>query len=337
MPAVSFAAPPIEGGIKNQSHTSSDLRTSLPTLRSKAAYYHPNYHPADSPNVDLVLASSDKISCWFAISRAQLFCHDDAFRSVGLELITPDTNLPLVKLGESRAVIEVILSCLQADTIPDFGHLDFRVLMSALEAAADKYRLVHMEKICLLAMGFPTLNVQYRAYCKTHPVEVYTLASHYSCRWLTEAASEHTLSLDINQPKYRDILSSENHSDLLELRRYRIETAKTIVRSLQIGSQSGHEHRAELEQFWVRAVESIVGKIQWPDVDFKTLFAPELHNALLEFPSCARCYAALVKLQNRAEKEWLTIRKSVLYHTAGSSTHHIQCPASPYHSDDDDA
>jgi hypothetical protein len=181
MPAVSFAVAPIEG-IKNQSHTSSDLRTPLPTLRSKSAYYHPNYHPADSPNADLVLASSDKISCWFAISRAQLFCHDDAFRSVGLELITPDSNLPLVKLGESRAVIEVILSCLQADTIPDFGHLDFRVLssvqsisasessltsthhqltltfaflflVSALEAAADKYRLVHMEKICLLAMG----------------------------------------------------------------------------------------------------------------------------------------------------------------------------------------
>jgi len=328
MPAVSFAAPPIEGGIKNQSHTSSDLRTSLPTLRSKAAYYHPNYHPADSPNADLVLASSDKISCWFAISRAQLFCHDDAFRSVGLELITPDTNLPLVKLGESRAVIEVILSCLQADTIPDFGHLDFRVLMSALEAAADKYRLVHMEKICLLAMG---------AYCSTHPVEVYTLASHYSCRWLTEAASEHTLSLDINQSKYRDILSSENHSALLELHRHRIETAKTIVRSLQIGSQSGHEHRAELEKFWAGALKTIVGKIQRPDVDFQTLFAPELHNALLEFPSCARCYAALVKLQNRAEKEWLTVRKSVLPHTAASSTHIIQCPASPYHSDDDDA
>ncbi|KAA1081384.1 hypothetical protein PGT21_034996 [Puccinia graminis f. sp. tritici] len=329
MPAVSFAVAPTEG-IKNQSHTSSDLRTPLPTLRSKSAYYHPNYHPADSPNADLVLASSDKISCWFAISRAQLFCHDDAFRSVGLELITPDTNLPLVKLGESRAVIEVILSCLQADTIPDFGHLDFRVLMSALEAAADKYRLVHMEKICLLAMG---------AYCRTHPVEVYTLASHYSCRWLTEAASENTLSLDINQSKYRDILSSENHSALLELHRHRIDKAKTIVRSLQISVQSGHEHRAELERFWARSKDTILAKIVRPDVDFKTLFAPELQAALLKFPNCARCYATLIRLQNRAEKDWLAVRKSVLSSlpSASGSHHHIQCPASPYHSEEDDS
>ncbi|WAR54455.1 hypothetical protein PtB15_4B72 [Puccinia triticina] len=327
MPAVSFAAPPLEA-IKKQSHTSSDLRSPLPTLRSKSAYYHPSYHPADSPNVDLVLASSDKISCWFAISRAQLFCHDDAFRSVGLELITPDTNLPLVKLGESRAVIEVILSCLQADTIPDFGHLDFRVLMSALEAAADKYRLVHMEKICLLAMG---------AYCQTHPVEVYTLASHYSCRWLTEAASEHTLSLDINQPKYRDILSSENHSALLELHRYRTEAAKTILRSLQISAQSGHEHRAELESFWARSAATIETKILRPDTDFKALFTPELHNALIQFPSCARCYAAIVRLQNRAEKDWLAVRRAVLDLSAKADSHRIQCPASPYHSDEEDS
>ncbi|PLW20305.1 hypothetical protein PCANC_08492 [Puccinia coronata f. sp. avenae] len=328
MPAVSFAAPPLPGGIKNPSQSSSDLRTALPTLRCKSAYYHPSYHPADSPDADLVLASADKISCWFAINRAHLFCHDDAFRSVGLELITPDTNLPLVKLGESRAVIEVILSCLQADTIPDFGHLDFRVLMSALEAAADKYRLVHMEKICLLAMG---------AYCKTHPVEVYTLASHYSCRWLTEAASEHTLSLDINQPEYQDILSSENHSALLELHHHRIEMAKMIVRSLQIGAQGGHEHRAELETFWANAMEVILSKIVRPDVDFKALFTPELHAALLQFPSCARCYASLVKLQNRAEKEWATVRKSVLSTPSTASSHLISSPDSPYHSEDEEA
>ncbi|KAH9455866.1 hypothetical protein MJO28_005902 [Puccinia striiformis f. sp. tritici] len=332
MPAVSFAlaSSPTEG-IKNQSHTSSELRTTLPTLRSKSAYYHPNYHPADSGNVDLVLASSDKISCWFAISRAQLFCHDDAFRSVGLELITPDTNLPLVKLGESRAVIEVILSCLEADTIPDFGHLDFRVLMSALEAAADKYQLVHMEKICLLAMG---------AYCRTHPVEVYTLASHYSCRWLTEAASEHTLSLDINQPEYRDILSSENHSALLELHRHRLEAAKRIIRSLTISHHSGHEHRQELTTFWKKSAQRIESKITGADPDFKNLFGSELQSALNEFPNCARCYASLIKLQNRAEKDWSTVRKTVLLfnndHLKPPFNNHILGPASPYYSEDED-
>lgn len=324
MPVVSFAAPPIES-IKNQSTTSSDLRTSLPTLRSKAAYYHPNYHPSDSPNVDLVLASSDKISCWFAIDRAQLFCHDDAFRSVGLELITPDTNLPLVKLGESRAVIEVILACLQADTIPDFGQIDFRVLMSALEAAADKYRLVHMEKICLLAMG---------AYCRTHPVEVYTLASHYACRWLTEAASKHTLSLDINQPKYRDILSSENHSALLELHQHRIDTAKSLISSQKITTHAGHDHLSRLQSFWAGACDGIVASISTPDVDFQSIFEPTLQSALDRFPDCARCYAALNEIRNQVEKEWRNVRKTIAHDA--STVHFIQCPPSPYHSDQEE-
>ncbi|KAH9455892.1 hypothetical protein Pst134EB_012121 [Puccinia striiformis f. sp. tritici] len=197
MPAVSsaLASSPTEG-IKNQSHTSSELRTTLPTLRSKA----------------------------------QLFCHDDAFRSVGLELITPDTNLPLVKLGESRAVIEVILSCLEADTIPGFRSSRLPCPHVCTRGCGRQVPTSPHGKICLLAMG---------AYCRTHPVEVYTLASHYSCRWLTEAASEHTLSLDINQPEYRDILSSENHSALLELHRHRLEAAKRIIRSLTISHHSG--------------------------------------------------------------------------------------------------
>lgn len=127
MPAVSFAVPKIDTRADHRSTSSWDLRSPLSALRSTPAYYHP-FYPATSSDVDLVLASSDKIPCWFAVNKSKLFCHTDTFRSVGLEQITPDTNLPLVQLGETRDVIEVMLACLKADSLPDFGRLDFRVL-----------------------------------------------------------------------------------------------------------------------------------------------------------------------------------------------------------------
>ncbi|CAH7685412.1 hypothetical protein PPACK8108_LOCUS19928 [Phakopsora pachyrhizi] len=269
MPAVSFVLAHIDTG---KSHTGTNSVTAEHSRSSplsaacwNSAYYHPNYPPS-SPKANLVLASSDSDSCWFAINCKNLFCMDDAFCSVGLEIVTPDSNLPLIKLGESCEVIEVILACLQPDTLPDFGNIDFRVLVSALEATADKYCLVHIEKI---------------AYYRTHPVEVYTLASHYSCRWLAEVASKYTLKVNITQPEYQDILTSENYD--AKLHKSRINIAKSIVLSQTIAVESNSYKIEELEELITR-----------PSNNFQQLFAPELELALSRFPKCAKCYAALL-------------------------------------------
>ncbi|CAH7689802.1 hypothetical protein PPACK8108_LOCUS24943 [Phakopsora pachyrhizi] len=288
MPAVSFVLAHINTG---KSHTGTNSVTAehsrsspLSAACSNSAYYHPNYPPS-SPKANLVLTSSDSDSCWFAINCKNLFCRDDAFCSVGLEIVTPDSNLPLIKLGESREVIEVILACLQPDTLPDFGNIDFRVLVSALEAAADKYCLVHIEKMCLLALG---------AYYRTHPVEVYTLASHYSCRWLAEVASKYTLKVNITQPEYQDILTSENYDVLVSLHKSRINIAKSIVLSQTIAVESNSYKIEELEELWAEASEQIALRITRPSNNFQQLFAPELELALSRFPKCAKCYAALL-------------------------------------------
>ncbi|KAI8450415.1 hypothetical protein BY996DRAFT_6417386 [Phakopsora pachyrhizi] len=127
MPAVSFVLAHIDTG---KSHTGTNSVTAEHSRSSplsaaclNSAYYHPNYPPS-SPKANLVLASSDSDSC--------------------LEIVTPDSNLPLIKLGESRKVIKVILACLQPDTLPDIGNIDFRVLEylilpQTLCASANKY------------------------------------------------------------------------------------------------------------------------------------------------------------------------------------------------------
>ncbi|EGF99415.1 uncharacterized protein MELLADRAFT_73412 [Melampsora larici-populina 98AG31] len=301
MPAVSFVVPHIDTKPAQRSINPCDIRSPLSALRTSAAYYHPAY-PANSPDVDLVLASSDHVPCWFAVNKSKLFCHTDTFRSVGLEQLTPDNNLPLVQLGESRDVIEVMLACLEADSLPDFGKLDFRVIVSALEAAADKYRLIHTEKICLLALG---------AYCATNPVEVYTLASHYYCRWLAEAASEHTLNLDITQPDYQDILTSENYIPLLDLHQSRIQSAKLIIQNQAIESHGDKCDISKLQAFWADASLRIISRITSPALDIDQLFEPEMKLAVQELSPCLNCYSILVQIRDQVRNECLGLRRTV--------------------------
>ncbi|CAH7686915.1 hypothetical protein PPACK8108_LOCUS21626 [Phakopsora pachyrhizi] len=293
MPAISFVLAHINTDKSNtgtNSVTAEHSRSSLLSAAcSNSAYYHPNYPPS-SPKANLVLTSSDSDSCWFAINCKNLFFRDDAFCSVGLEIVTPDSNLPLIKLGESCEVIKVILACLQPDTLPDFGNIDFRVLVSALEAAADKYCLVHIEKMCLLALGFVLFGFLYFF----SPLEVYTLASHYSCQWLAEVASKYTLKVNITQPEYQDILTSENYDVLVSLHKSRINIAKLIVLSQTIAVESNSYKIEELKELWAEASEQIALRITRPSNNFQQLFAPELELALSRFTKCAKCYAALL-------------------------------------------
>ncbi|KAH9824872.1 hypothetical protein DFH28DRAFT_942065 [Melampsora americana] len=313
MPAVSFVVPQIQTKPIQRPPHPCDIRSPLSALRTSDAYYHPSY-PATSPDVDLVLASSDNLPCWFAVNKSKLFCHTDTFRSVGLEQLTPDNNLPLVQLGENRDVIEVMLACLEADSLPDFGKVDFRVIVSALEAAADKYRLIHTEKICLLALG---------AYCATNPVEVYTLASHYYCRWLAEAASEHTLRLDITQPDYQDILTSENYIPLIDLHQYRIQSAKLIIKNQGIELHEGKCDTSKLQAFWAEASLRIISRITSPALDIDELFEPELKLAIQVLSPCLPCYSILVRIRDQVRNECLGLRRTVNVPFANSGCHPV--------------
>jgi len=98
-----------------------------------------------------------------------------------------------------------------------------------------------------------------------------------------------------------------------------VDEVNIVVRSLQIGSQSGHEHRAELEKFWAGAV-TIVGKIQRPDVDFKTLFAPP--NCITPYSSFHPALAAMPRRLSFGTAQ----RRN------GSPSANPSCPTPPYHS-----
>ncbi|KAG0144465.1 hypothetical protein CROQUDRAFT_47295 [Cronartium quercuum f. sp. fusiforme G11] len=308
MPVVSFSIPQIDTKSNNRSTTTTssssssgfDLRSPLSTLRSTTtSYYHPSYCLSNSIDVDLVLSSSDEIPCWFAINKSKLFGHTDIFKSVGLEQLTPDHHLPLVQLGESRDVIELILTCSEADSIPDFTKIEFNVLVSALEAAADKYKLIHTEKICLLALG---------AYCTTNPVQVYTLAIHYNCKWLAEAASEHTLSLNINHPDYQDILTSEGYAPLMELHQYRISKAKQIIEAIMIPKT---KESLKLSNFWINSSQRLVDRIDNPILNIDEIFKPELHLAIQELNPCLKSYSDLIDIRDQIRNECNHIRKRV--------------------------
>ncbi|EGG03395.1 uncharacterized protein MELLADRAFT_117302 [Melampsora larici-populina 98AG31] len=279
----------------------------LPIIPVKAnePYYHESY-PITTPGVDLILASSDLISCRFAISSRKLAFQPEVFSRTDRVNIELSLGVPLVQMDGSKEVVEIILSCLDSNLIPDLSAYKFDDLVSALEAVAGGLELEKVERLCLLAIG---------SYYKSKPVHVFALAEIYECDWMAKLASEETLPLDITLSEHKRLLSSEAYDALLELHSYRRKEARRILSNLRIPLSFSHPSNCEpshIENFW----KSSLGRLKRAalnssaDLNMKRLFSPELEKAasLLPCSSCRQlvsCFAELAAIEFSQVRRWV--------------------------------
>lgn len=92
-------------------------------------YYHPSF-PFSSPEADLVLASADLPSCWFAIKSSIIFGSHP--HQIGprrpFKFIGTDRSRRVYSLQVSKEVVELILQCLVGNTLPDFRQIPFSLI-----------------------------------------------------------------------------------------------------------------------------------------------------------------------------------------------------------------
>ncbi|KAH9821260.1 hypothetical protein DFH28DRAFT_952011 [Melampsora americana] len=287
-------------------------------------YYHPNF-PCSSPSADLVLASADLTSCWFAINSTQIFSRhpesfgsDKVFKPIGLH-----HSRPVYLLQETKSLIELILQCMVGDSLPDFDKVPFATIVSALEVASDKYNLAQMEKICLLALS---------AYCQEKPIHVFVLASHYSCDWLARIAAEYSISHDLENDEFKDILMVDTHHTLVKLHRSRVKLAQDLVGIIRFNSSSHstcHYSRDQksisssyksslrehgfLGQNWLRQARTrVMKRINRPNVNLRLLLNEEILKPSIRALGCCNCSEELMSMCEEVIENWERVNKRVL-------------------------
>lgn len=283
-------------------------------------YYHSNF-PASCPSADLVLASADIPSCWFAIDSAKIFSRrpehfesDKVFRPIGLH-----QSRPVFLLQESKSLVELILQCMVGDSLPDFGKVPFSMIVAALEVASDKYHLAQMEKLCLLALS---------AYCQEKPIHVFVLASHYSCDWLARVAAEYSISCDLEDDQFKDILMVDTHRTLAKLHCSRVEAAQDLVSKLRFKSSrhsacdyprkrkstsshksSAREHDLLGENWLSEARARVLKRINRPNVNLRSLLNEEILRPSIRALGCCNCSEALMSMCEEAIENWELVNK----------------------------
>ncbi|EGF99875.1 uncharacterized protein MELLADRAFT_112334 [Melampsora larici-populina 98AG31] len=283
------------------SQLSHASRVPLTNGNAAESYYHQAY-PLSTPGVDFILASSDIVSCRFAISSTKLAFQPEVFSRIDRAKIQVYAGLPLIMMDGSKEVIEIILACLDPSLVPDLSHYKFDDLVSALEAVASRSALEHVERLCLLALG---------AFYKLKPIHVFALAEIYGCAWMAKLASEFTLALDIDLPQHKRLLSIEAYDALDELHSYRRKQARQILNRLRLPLIS---HRSQcnpdqLAEIW----KSSLGRIKraaWnspADLDMRELFSKELNKAS-DLLQCTECLHSIYCLVDQADQEFKMIR-----------------------------
>ncbi|EGG03095.1 uncharacterized protein MELLADRAFT_72637 [Melampsora larici-populina 98AG31] len=286
-------------------------------------YYHPNF-PASSPSADIVLASADFPSCWFAIDSAQIFSRrpesfgsDSVFKAIGLH-----QSRPVFLLQESKSLVELILQCMVGDSLPNFDKVPFSMIVSALEVASDKYHLAQMEKICLLALS---------AYCQEKPIQVFVLASHYSCDWLARVAAQCSVSCDLENDEFKDILMVDTHAALVKLHRSRVKAARDLVGKMKFKSSchsaydyprktkstssydsSSREHDFLVEKWLAEARTRVIKRINHPDVNLRLLLNEEILRPSIRALGCSKCTEELMCICEEVIEKWERVNKRVL-------------------------
>ncbi|EGF99910.1 uncharacterized protein MELLADRAFT_73299 [Melampsora larici-populina 98AG31] len=276
-------------------------------IKSSEPYYHTSYS-LSRPGVDLILASSDRIPCRFAISSTELAFHPEVLTRTNRVKIQFDAGLPLIQLDASKEVIEIILACLDSGLVPDLSGYTFDDLVGALEAVAGQYELEHVERHCLLAIG---------AYYKLKPIHVFSLAVIYGCTWMAKLASGFTLALDISLPQHKCLLSSEAYDALTELHTYRRKKAREILNQLRlpviINHQAQNCSQVQLIEFW-KPLISRVKRLSWnsqTNLKIKQLFTNELKKASIEV-HCNECLNLMDSLVDQADLEFDLVRSWAL-------------------------
>ncbi|KAG0144230.1 hypothetical protein CROQUDRAFT_660299 [Cronartium quercuum f. sp. fusiforme G11] len=296
--------------------------SSRPFSQKLSYYYHPLF-PCFSSTADVVLASVETPSCYFAVESSQIFSRrPESFGSGGpFKPIGFHHSRPIFRLQEPKSVIELILQCMVGDCLPDFSKVPFSDIVEALEIASDKYHLAHMEKICLLALG---------AYCQEKPIHVFVLASHYSCDWLARAASQYTISCNLDDDELKDILMVETYQALAELQRSRVESALRLVRRLHFkpshptncGSpltsttSCSHyscttRHKFVASQFMSKARSRLIKRITRPDVNMRSLLSFEILRPAIRALTCESCIEELLTLCEDVSSKWDRVPKHI--------------------------
>ncbi|KAH9821253.1 hypothetical protein DFH28DRAFT_585277 [Melampsora americana] len=282
----------------------SDLhlgQTSINIASTHSHYFHHRFQ-SHIPGADFILASSDQPQCWFAIDSQRLFGTAwSAFEKAHRHGRETHQALPVIHLNESRAVLENILLTMDPEAMPDLGQTDFKTIVSTLEIAANKFNLSGVEKLCLLALS---LHVE------SYPIEIFTLALHYSVDWLAKRASPHTLKFDLHDVKCQDILSQESQASLLELHTHRIVEAKRIIRSLTplvkpicLDCQTD-----ELSAHWMKRSEEMIQKINRPDQPLTQLFNHTVLRPAFYEVTCPSCLDRLLEIGRELEIQWNGVR-----------------------------
>lgn len=107
-----------------QPHPSNALGFPITDIKASEPYYHECY-PLSAPGVDYILASSDLVSCRFAISSTKLAFQPEVFTSTYRAKIQWCAGLPLILMNASKVVIEIILACLDSSLVPDLSEYKF--------------------------------------------------------------------------------------------------------------------------------------------------------------------------------------------------------------------
>ncbi|KAH9819081.1 hypothetical protein DFH28DRAFT_886969, partial [Melampsora americana] len=266
------------------------------------SYYHPSY-PIFNPDRDLILESSDLIPCRFAICSKKFNIEPELF-SRHPHQIQLNLKFPLIKLNQSKEVIEVILFCLDSKILPDLSLYTFDTLVSALEVVAGRLELIHVERLCLFAIG---------AYYKTKPVQVFALAEIYGCDWMMKVSSEFTLSLNINLPKHKSLLSSEAYQALVEPHSNRRRRAREILNSLRFPIPFPNHPSScqpnQFQEFWKGSFIRL-NRIIWisqADLSLKEIFLTELQRSKILL-DCDECVKLMKRVFTLADQEFSKLR-----------------------------
>lgn len=292
-------------GFKTRTQTSHTSCFSPKSVKTGEPYYHHRY-PLSTPGVDFILASSDLVSCRFAMSSSKLAFQPEVFSRTNRAKIQWSAGLPLILMDGSKEVVEIILACLDSNLVPDLSGYKFDDLVSALEAVASRCELEHVERLCLLALG---------AYYKLKPIHVFALAEIYGCTWMAKLASEFTLALDIDLPENKRLLSSDAYDALDELHSYRRKEARQILHHLRLPMITHRSNCApdQLAEIW----KSSLGRIKraaWnspADLDMRQLFSKELEKASSVL-CCTQCLHSMYCAADQADQEFSMIRRWAL-------------------------
>ncbi|KAH9814104.1 hypothetical protein DFH28DRAFT_972249 [Melampsora americana] len=307
MSSLTFVAPVQSSSeaSKPEAQLTQALGFPIQKIKTNQSYYHQGY-PLETSGVDFILASSDLISCRFAISSTKLAFHPEVFLSDKRATLQICAGLPLIQMVGSKEVIEILLACLDPYLLPNLSGYQFDHLVSALEAVASRYELEHVERLCLLAIG---------AHYKLKPIHVFALAEIYGCTRMAKLASEFTLALDIDLPEHKCLLSIEAYEALDELHSYRRKQARQILNRLRLPLFT-HQSKCEPDQL-TKVYNSALGRIKraaWnstADLKMRDLFSKEVEK-LSSVLKCTECLHLIDSLVDQADQEFSIIRSWAL-------------------------